>query len=125
MKFSKEAFEKTVKASANWDRVEFCLSQIDLSSEIVLTGPHYNTAYLSFDCIGDRKENDWENHPEWLERVIKAISLCSMKDSLKTLEVCDWNIGIKEVEEMLKKYKLGNVQVVDGESSSDESSSDE
>ena len=42
---------------------------------------------------------------------MKAISLSSMKDSLKTLEVCDWDIEVKEVKQMMKKYKLENVQV--------------
>ena len=111
MKFSKEAFEKTVKASANWDNVAFEYSQIDLSSDIDLSGPNYNTSYLLFDRVGYRKENYWQSHPEQLERVIKAISLSSMKDSLKGLSVHDWGIEVEEVEEMMKKYKLDNVRV--------------
>ena len=102
-----------MKASANSDRVEFSYSQIDLSSDIDLSGPHYSTSYLSFESVGNQKGNDWKNHPERLERVIKAISLCSMKDSLKTLNVCEWDIGVKKVEQMLKKYKLGNVQATE------------
>ena len=65
------------------------------------------------DLVGWLKENDWSSHPERLERVIKAISLSSMKDSLKTLNVYKWNMGVKEVEQMLEKYKLDNVQVTD------------
>ena len=113
MKFSKEAFEKTVKASYNCDRVVFYESQIDLSSDIDLSGPHYCTSYLSFFFVGRLEENSWSSHPEQLERVIKAISLCSMKDSIKTLDVCDWDIGVWEVFQMLRKYELYNVQVID------------
>ena len=102
-----------MKASANWDWVVFAYSQIDLSSDIDLSGPHYNTSNLSFWRVGSLKENNWKSHPERLERVIKAISLSSMKDSLKTLNVFEWDIGIKEVEQMMKKYKLDNVQVTD------------
>ena len=121
MKFSKESFEKTVKASANWERVLFCASQIDLSSDIDLSGPHYNTSYLSFKSVGAQIENNWKSHPERLERVIKAISLSSMKDSLKTLSVRDWDIGVKDIEQMKKKHKLDNVQVTDAyEDPSDE-----
>ena len=86
---------------------------MDLSSDIDLSGPHYSTSYLSFMFVGNLKENDWNSHPERLERVIKAISLCSMKDSLKTLNVWKWDIEVKKVEEMLKKYKLDNVQVIE------------
>ena len=111
MKFSKEAFEKTVKASANWDRVVFHSSQIDLSSDIDLSGPHYSTSYLSFSCVEYQKENDWKSNPKLLDKVIKAISLCSMKDSLKTLYVWGWGIGVEEVEEMMEKCKLDNVRV--------------
>ena len=111
MIISKEAFEKTVKASANWDRVEFAYSQIDLSSDIDLSGPHYSTSYLSFSCVENQKNNSWKSHPELLERVIKAISLCSMKNSLETLDVYQWGIGVEEVEQMLRKYKLDNIRV--------------
>ena len=76
-----------MKASANSDRIVFSLCQFDLSSDIDFSGPKYRTTYLSFHYVGDREENDWENHPERLKRVIKAISLCSLKDSLKTINV--------------------------------------
>ena len=102
-----------MKASANSDRVVFCRSQIDLSSDIDLSGPHYNISCLTFFGGGGRKENDWMFHPELVERLIKAISLCSMKDSLKTLKVCEWDIEVEEVEDMLKKHNLNNVQVVE------------
>ena len=112
MRFSKQAIEKTIRASSNSDRVVFSESQIDLSSDIDLSGPHYSTSYLSFKSVGNQKENDWKNHPERLEILIKAISLCSMKDSLKTLNIWNWDIEVKEVEKMLGKFKLGNVQAI-------------
>ena len=88
-------------------------SQINLSSDIDLSGPHYNTSFLSFNHIGIRKENEQESSPERLERVIKAISLCSLKDSLKSINVYEWGIGVKEVEEILENYKLENVRVIE------------
>ena len=36
-----------------------------------------------------------------------------MKDSLNTIGVCEWDIGVKEVEAMLKKFKLDTVKVID------------
>ena len=102
-----------MKASANSDRIVFHLCQIDLSSDIDLSGPEYKTTYLSFWWIGDRKENDWKNHPERLKRVIKAISLCSLKDSLKTLNVRLSDVEVKTVQEMLKEFKLEAIQVIE------------
>ena len=113
LKFSKKAFETTMKASANCDRIVFCLCQIDLSSDIDLSGPEYRTTYLSLWRIGDQKENDWKNHPERLKRVIKAISLCSLKDSLKTLNVRKSDVAVKTVQEMLKEFKLDGIQVIE------------
>ena len=86
--------------------------QIDLSSDIDLSGPEYKTTYLSFMQVGDRKENDWKTHPERLKRVIKAISLCALKDSLKTMNVWSSNVSVKTVEEMLKEFKLDGIQVI-------------
>ena len=91
----------------------FWACQIDLSSDIDLSGSEYATTYLSFTCVGNRKENDWKSHPERLKRLIKAISLCSLKDSLKTLNVCESDIEVKTVEEMLKEFKLESIQVIE------------
>ena len=90
----------------------FCLCQIDLSSDIDLSGPEYKTTYLSFTYVGNKKENDWENHPERLKRVIKAISLCSLKDSLETINVYDSDVEVETVEEMLKEFNLDAIQII-------------
>ena len=87
--------------------------QIDLSSDIDLSGPEYRTTYLSFWQVGDRKENDWKNHPERLKRIIKAISLCSLKNSLKTINVYKSDVAVKTVEEMLKEFKLDGIKAID------------
>ena len=91
----------------------FSLCQIDLSSDIDLSGPEYKTTYLSFTYVGNQKENDWENQPERLKRVIKAISLCSLKDSLKTINVFNSDVEVETVEEMLKEFKLDGIQVIE------------
>ena len=62
--------------------------------------------------VGDREENNWKNHPERLKRVIKAISLCSLKDSLKTINVHYSGVPVETVEEMLKELKLNGIQVI-------------
>ena len=64
-------------------------------------------------CVGNQEENDWETHPERLKRVIKAISLCSLKDSLKTINVCGSDVEVETVEEMLEEFKLDGIQVID------------
>ena len=87
--------------------------QIDLSSDIDLSGPEYRTTYLSFTSVGNRKENDWKNHPERLKRVIKAISLCSLKDSLITINVWRSDVEVETVKEMLKEFKLDGIQVIE------------
>ena len=93
----------------------FCYCQIDLSSDIDLSGPDYTTTYLSFWWVGDRKENDWKGYPERLKRVIKAISLCSLKDSLKTINVRGSDVEVETVEEMLKEFKLDGIQAIQDE----------
>ena len=90
----------------------FRYCQIDFSSDIDLSGPDYRTTYLSFTGVGDREENDWKKHLERLKRVIKAISLCSLKDSLKTINVCESDVEVKTVEDMLIEFKLDGIQVI-------------
>ena len=91
----------------------FKACQIDLSSDIDLSGPEYKTTYLSFWETGNKKVNEWKTHPERLKRVIKAISLCSLKDSLKILNVRLCDVAVKTVKEMLNEFKLDGIQVID------------
>ena len=110
-KFSKEGFENIVRASSNSNWVEFSICQIDLSSDIDFSGPEYKTSYLSLWWIGNQAENDWKNHPDRLKRVLKAISMCSLKDSLKTMNIRNSGFDIKTVEDMLTEFKLGNIKI--------------
>ena len=115
-KLSKEAFMQIVKASAGSERLVFCDSQIDLSSDIDFSGPDYKTSYLSFRYVGQHVVNNWKNNSECLKKVIKAISLCTLKDSLQKLDVIGWEIPIDKVEEMLKDANLGNIEIVEEKS---------
>ena len=91
----------------------FCYSQIDLSSDVDFSGPVYTTSYLSFRGVGNRNANEWKAHPERLKRVLKAVSQCSLKDSLKTLDVFACDVEAKQVEEMLREFELNDVKVVE------------
>ena len=111
-KLSNSSLEKVIKAGCNSDRIAFCgcLLDFDFDLDIDISGPEYKTTYLSFRFT--ENESYWISSPSGLERILKAISLCSLKTSLQSLDVCGWDLEVSKVEEMLKEFDLEHVKVV-------------
>ena len=107
---SKQSLERVFKASCNSSRLIIICSKLDWDNDFDFSGPHYNTTHLSFAWWGAYHGNNWSTNPEKLGRIIKAISLCSMKDSLQTLNVRDCGVNVQKVKEMLSTYGMPNVQ---------------
>ena len=84
-KLSKSSLEKVIKAACNSDRIVFFACLLDFDSDINISGPEYKTTYLSFRYTGNC--SNWSSSPSRLKRMLKAISLCSLKTSLQTLDV--------------------------------------
>ena len=110
LKLSKSSVESVIKAGCNSDRIVFRGCLLGLDSDLDISGPDYKTTYLSFRCTGDY--SDWSWNPSRLKRIVKAISLSSLKDSLETLDVESWGLEVSEVEAMLKEFNLEHVIVV-------------
>ena len=108
---SKQSLERVFKASCNSSRLIIRYSKLDWDNDFDFSGPEYNTTYLSFSKWGNNHGNNWSVNPEKLERIIKAISLCSMKDSLQTLNVRECGVTIRKVEKMLSANEMDNVQL--------------
>ena len=85
---------------------------LDLDSDIDISGPTYSTSYLSFRWLGKNSGKNWKSNPDGLTRVVKAISLSSLKDSLKTLDVFNWGVDTKTVQNKLKEFSLDHINVV-------------
>ena len=107
--YSKQSLERVVKASCNSSRLIISYSKLDWDNEFDFSGPKYSIDYLSFRNWGNNHGNNWSSNPEKLERIIKAISLCSMKDSLKTLNVCQCRVSVEKAKELLSNYGMPNV----------------
>ena len=108
---SKQSLERVFKASCNSSRLVIRYSKLDWDNDFDFSGPHYNTTYLSFNQWGIYHDNNWSTNPEKLGRIIKAISLCSMRDSLRTLNVHSWGVTTQKVNEMLSFNGMSNVQL--------------
>ena len=107
---SKSSFEKVIKAGCNSDRIVIWAWLLEFNSDIDISGPDYKTTYLSFRHTGS--ESNWSSFPSRLKRILKAISLSSLKTSLKNLDVYNWELEVGEVKGMLKEFNLEHVKVV-------------
>ena len=108
--YSKQNLERVFKASCNSSRLIIKNSKLDWEYDFDFSGPHYKTTYLSFNRWGNNHDNNWSTNPEKLGRIIKAISLCSMKDSLKTLNVYYCGVDGQKMKELLLTNGMLNVQ---------------
>ena len=108
---SKQSLERVIKASSNSPRLLLCNSKLDWDNDFDFSGPDYNTNYLSFCDWGDCHGNNWSTNPEKLGRIIKAISLCSMKDSLQTLNVTGCGVSVQKTRELLSTHGMENIQL--------------
>ena len=106
---SKQSLERVIKASCNASRLMIRCSKLDWDSDFDFSGPEYKNTYLSFGSWGISHGNNWSSNPEKLGRIIKAISLCSMKDSLQTLNVHRCGVSVQKVMEMLSVNGMSNV----------------
>ena len=84
-KLSNSSLQKVIKAACNSERIVFCCCSLDLDSDIDISDPDYKTTYLSFRGTGHKSK--WKSNPSRLKRILKAISLSSLKTSLQTLDV--------------------------------------
>ena len=110
LKLSKSSLEKVIKTSCNSDRIVVRGCCLNFDSDIDISGPEYKTTYLSFRCTG--AQSKWSSSPSRLKKILKAISLSSLKTSLQTLDVFEWKLEVSEVKEMLKEFNLEHVKVV-------------
>ena len=110
---TKKQFERLFKASYKTSRVIFSWSKIDLSSDLDLEGPEYSISYLGFNQTGEEHGNNWKNQPEKFERLIKAISMTSMKSSIETINIFKCGLNIEEVKTIFSNYDMESVNVID------------
>ena len=109
--YSKLSLERVFKASCNSSRLIIKNSKLDWDNDFDFSGPHYNTDYLSFCGWGTSHDNNWGSNPEKLGRIIKAISLWSMKDFLQTLNVYGCGVTIQKAKELFSTHGMANVQL--------------
>ena len=107
---SKQSLERIFKASSNSSRLIIGNSKLDWDNDFDFSGPNYNTTYLGFFQWGNYHGKNWSANPENLGRIIKATSLCSMKDSLQTLSICNCGVSVEKAKELLSTYGMPNVQ---------------
>ena len=117
---SEKDLEQVIKASANSKRLIFSAWDIHCSKDLDFSIHHsFNTKYICFDYCGDEddRKTDWISDPNLFENIIKAISNWGLKDSLETIDINRCNLEISDVEEMLKKYGLNNISIIEEGSS--------
>lgn len=97
-----KSFESFIKSSCNTERVilSYCRLSLDESYDFKLSIGAYSTSYLSFYHCGKASKEPWYKNPEKFENIVDAISKCSLKNSLKQINIKDCHLKKRFVMEM-------------------------
>ena len=115
MEFKPEEVEEIIKGSSQSKELILRTCKLHTKKGMDLSSNnHYLTQYLSFvNCeYNSDVSMEWDKYPERFEHIIEAISKCTLKTSLKKINICGCKISKETVEGLLKKYSLDNIQVV-------------
>ena len=82
-------------------------------SDFDFSGPNYITNYFALSLCRDNMKDGWSADPTKLERIIKAISLTTMKLSLNTFNVFKSGVSKVIMENMLAKYGMRKINVIE------------
>ena len=110
---SEEELQKVVEASRNAKLLLLDNCNIHCSKTLKFSNQcSYNTQYLGFNkCGAEGRNSDWIDNPLLFENIVKAISKCGLKESLKTVNIVDCRLDKSNVEKMFKKYGLADISV--------------
>uniref|UniRef100_A0A7S3JB58 Uncharacterized protein n=1 Tax=Euplotes harpa TaxID=151035 RepID=A0A7S3JB58_9SPIT len=111
--YTKDDFERTVKACHNAARIVFRGSKIELTQDMDFSGPSYKAEYFSVEFCGDYKQEEWSESPGKLEIIIRAISNCGLRDTLRTFNVISCGLSVYSVTSLFKLYEMPDVEVVE------------
>ena len=103
-----------MKASSNASRIHIRYSKVELDADFDFSGPDYKTTYLSLSWCGSHPDvgDQWIEHPIRLEKIIKAVSECKLKDTLTTLNMHETGMEADIVGDILKKYDMDNINII-------------
>jgi hypothetical protein len=106
--------EEVVKASSECDRLVLDAGNFEAYQEFDFKGSDYKTSLLSFyGAEYENKFDNWNEHPERVENVIKGIRKSGLRYSLQKLDVNECKIGKEEVQKMLDKHGLASITAVE------------
>ena len=107
---SDSSFQSIIKYCHNTSTVVLSGCKFDLDS-LSFLGPSYSIKTLDFIYSGDRYSNNWKEEKNKFRAIVKAISECTLKDSLKQLSIKHWGIKREMAKQTLEQYGLYDVYV--------------
>ena len=112
---TKESLERSVKASCNAERIHIRWSKIELDAEFDFSGPNYKASYLSFAYWGSYSDtwDGWTESPSRFEKIVKAISKCRLKDTLKVFNMKSIGITSDAVRKIFSDHGMTTISIID------------
>ena len=115
MKLNSKQFSSIIKNWAHLKRIGFIKCKINISGGVEFSKQDsseekYKIESFNLKGCGDGYRGGILTEAD-MDKIIKAMSECSLKDSLKRLRTNDLNIEKVEIEKMLKKYGMNEVEI--------------
>ncbi|CAI2377971.1 unnamed protein product [Moneuplotes crassus] len=133
MRISSKSFQKLVVACRHICRFSIWRSIIEYPTYLRQSlnksldfGKNVDYKIFHFDLVSIRYQPDtYSNAPVNIEEIVKAISECSLKDSLHKLALTNCGISQKHAIELTSKYDLTKFIIIGDKDKDDESEEDD
>ena len=108
-----------IRAASQAQRVAFHFCSIHCSEDLDLwSEEEYKIEFISFQGWGDTNfeeiTTDWKVDPSWFESIVKAISNCGLRDSLKKVSIIlNDTLLTEKVQELFNSRDMSQITVVE------------
>ncbi|CAI2377605.1 unnamed protein product [Moneuplotes crassus] len=111
MKISRKNIETIIHRSSGIGRVIFHQCYLETQGLAFKDTIDYKIQHLGFFGSGASQYSNWGDSNEGFENIINAISNCSIKSSLKSLDLRLCQICGKNIRPILERYKIRKIVV--------------
>ncbi|CAI2374754.1 unnamed protein product [Moneuplotes crassus] len=112
LEISKKQLQRIISNSTRCLRVTFGNCKLEIKDLKFSTGFIAELTFLSFIGCALVKHSDWQNHPEHIYHLLKAISSSRLKNTLKKLDLYPLKLNLQDMESWIKELNLEKLQII-------------
>ncbi|CAI2378849.1 unnamed protein product [Moneuplotes crassus] len=108
-RISRKFLPRILSSASHISNLIFYECSLDTSNIKFPNGIQYRIETLNLTKCGMKECSDWKNNPSGLDSILKAVSKCSLKKSLRTILLHFSGLEIEEIQKMIEANELKGI----------------